>query len=74
MVTSPSPSSTLNQAWQQASDETTAMALPERLWQRPQVEGFAINGPTSQDLDDAIYLEETPTGAIASIHIADVAN
>ena len=73
MVTSPSPSTTLNQAWQQASDEAAALTLPERLWQRPQVEGITIDGPTSQDLDDAIYLEETSTGAIASIHIADVA-
>ena len=73
MVTSPSPSLTLNQAWQQASDEAVALMLPERLWQRPQVKGITIDGPTSQDLDDAIYLEETPTGAIASIHIADVA-
>ena len=73
MVTSLSPSPTLNQAWQQASDEAATLTLPERLWQRPQVEGITIDGPTSQDLDDAIYLEETPTGAIASIHIADVA-
>ena len=77
MVTSPSssPSSptTLDQAWQQASDEAAALTLPEHLWQRPQVKGITIDGPTSQDLDDAIYLEETPTGAIASIHIADVA-
>ena len=29
--------------------------------------------PTSRDLDDAIYLEATPTGAVASVHIADVA-
>ena len=71
--TSSNPFPTLNQAWQQASAEAAGLTLPERLWQRPQVEGITIDGPTSQDLDDAIYLEETSNGAIASIHIADVA-
>lgn len=46
--------------------------LSETLWQRPQVQGITIDGPTSRDLDDAIYIESTPTGGIASIHIADV--
>ncbi|MBE9063479.1 RNB domain-containing ribonuclease, partial [cf. Phormidesmis sp. LEGE 11477] len=49
-----------------------ALTLPDTLWQRPQVKGLTIDGPTSKDLDDAIHLEPTPTGAIASIHIADV--
>ena len=49
-----------------------AITLPETLWQRPQVQGVTIDGPTSKDLDDAIYFEPTATGGIASIHIADV--
>ncbi len=71
-TSSPSPQS-LNKAWLRASDQAEALILPEKLWQRPQVEGITIDGPTSRDLDDAISLEVTPTGAIASIHIADVA-
>ena len=73
MATSSPSSHLLNKAWQRASDQAEALTLPDRLWQRPQVEGITIDGPTSRDLDDAIYLEATPTGAIASIHIADVA-
>ena len=73
MAPSLSPSKPLNKVWLQASDQAAAMTLPEHLWQRPQVEGITIDGPTSRDLDDAIYLEATPAGAIASIHIADVA-
>ena len=57
----------------QALDEAESLSLPDTLWQRPQVQGVTIDGPTSRDLDDAIYLEEIPTGAVASIHIADVA-
>jgi len=72
MATSRNSAQTLSKAWFQAIDQAEAMTLPERLWQRPQVKGITIDGPTSQDLDDAIYLEATPTGAIASIHIADV--
>ena len=63
----------LRKAWLQASKQANALTLPETLWQRPQVQGLTIDGPTSKDLDDAIHLEATPTGAIASIHIADVA-
>ena len=63
---------TLDQAWSQAIDQAASITLPESLWQRPQVQGITIDGPTSRDLDDAIWIEATPTGAIASIHIADV--
>jgi len=63
----------LNKAWQQAVDQANALTLPKTLWQRPQVEGITIDGPTSRDLDDAIHIESTLTGAIASVHIADVA-
>ncbi|MGB3765094.1 MAG: ribonuclease catalytic domain-containing protein, partial [Phormidesmis sp.] len=63
----------MSKVWLQALDEAEALSLPDTLWQRPQVQGVTIDGPTSRDLDDAIYLEEIPTGAIASIHIADVA-
>ena len=63
----------MNRAWRQAVDQANALTLPEWLWLRPQVEGITIDGPTSKDLDDAIHIEATPTGAIASVHIADVA-
>ena len=63
----------MNKAWRQAVDQANALTLPEWLWLRPQVEGITIDGPTSKDLDDAIHIEATPTGAIASVHIADVA-
>ncbi|MGF1602672.1 MAG: RNB domain-containing ribonuclease [Thermosynechococcaceae cyanobacterium] len=42
-------------------------------WTRPQVQGITIDGPTSRDLDDAIWLEVTEQGAILSVHISDVA-
>jgi len=73
MATSPNSLKPVNQAWRQAIAEADALTLPDQLWQRPQVQGITIDGPTSKDLDDAIYFEATPTGGIASIHIADVA-
>ena len=72
MATSPTSATPLNKAWSEAIAEAEAFTLPGSLWQRPQVQGLTIDGPTSKDLDDAIYLEATPAGAIASIHIADV--
>ncbi|MGB3671659.1 MAG: RNB domain-containing ribonuclease [Phormidesmis sp.] len=73
MATSPTSPKTLGKAWLQAIAEAEALILPDALWQRPQVQGVTIDGPTSRDLDDAIYIEATPTGAMASVHIADVA-
>ncbi|MGB7415643.1 MAG: RNB domain-containing ribonuclease, partial [Thermosynechococcaceae cyanobacterium] len=42
-------------------------------WNRPEVQGITIDGPTSLDLDDAIWCQETDTGAIIQVHISDVA-
>jgi ribonuclease R len=56
----------------QAIALSKALTLDDALWQRPQVEGITIDGPDSRDLDDAIWIEPTPTGAILSVHIADV--
>ena len=72
MATSPKSAQPLRKAWSEAIAEAAALTLPDSLWQRPQVQGLTIDGPTSKDLDDAIHLEPTPTGAIALIHIADV--
>jgi ribonuclease R len=56
----------------QATTLAKALTLDDALWQRPQVQGITIDGPDSRDLDDAIWIEPTPTGAILSVHIADV--
>jgi ribonuclease R len=57
----------------QSIAQAKAVTFTDTLWQRPQVEGITIDGPTSRDLDDAIWIESTPTGTIVSVHIADVA-
>ncbi|MBE9064095.1 RNB domain-containing ribonuclease [cf. Phormidesmis sp. LEGE 11477] len=72
MAITPTSATPLKEAWSAAITEAAALTLPDSLWQRPQVQGLTIDGPTSKDLDDAIHLEPTPTGGIASIHIADV--
>ena len=48
------------------------IVLADELWQRPQVQGITIDGPDSRDLDDAIWIVPTTSGAIVSVHIADV--
>lgn len=57
----------------QAIAQAKAVTFADKLWQRPQVVGITIDGPNSRDLDDAIWIESTPTGAIVLVHIADVA-
>ncbi|KAI9129245.1 ribonuclease catalytic domain-containing protein [Acaryochloris sp. CCMEE 5410] len=56
----------------QAFAAAKRIVLTDELWQRPQVQGITIDGPTSRDLDDAIWIEATESGAVLSVHIADV--
>ena len=57
----------------QAIAQAQSVHLSDSLWQRPQVQGITIDGPHSRDLDDAIWIDATPSGAILWVHIADVA-
>ncbi|PZD70444.1 Ribonuclease R [Acaryochloris thomasi RCC1774] len=52
--------------------QAKTIATHPHHYDRPQVQGFTIDGPTSLDLDDAIWLEETETGATLQVHISDV--
>jgi ribonuclease R len=45
---------------------------PISIANREAVLGFTIDGETSKDLDDAIWIEPTQSGAIISVHISDV--
>ena len=45
---------------------------PLNIDDRQQVLGFTIDGETSKDLDDALWIEPNQSGVIISVHIADV--
>lgn len=53
--------------------QAEAIALPASLGQRPQVQGITIDGTTSKDLDDAIWIETQGELTTLCVHIADVA-
>ncbi|ACB54409.1 putative exonuclease [Crocosphaera subtropica ATCC 51142] len=42
------------------------------LTNREAVLGFTIDGETSKDLDDALWIEPKQSGAVVSVHISDV--
>jgi ribonuclease R len=48
----------------QAIAAAKQVILTDDLWQRPQVQGITIDGPESRDLDDAIWIEPTDSGAV----------
>ncbi len=48
------------------------LQLQPDIWERPRVQGITIDGPTSKDLDDAIWIKSIKTGAVLYVHIADV--
>ncbi|HAC62811.1 MAG TPA: exoribonuclease II [Cyanothece sp. UBA12306] len=50
----------------------TNSSVKKSLVERETVLGFTIDGETSKDLDDAIWVEPLTNGAIISVHISDV--
>jgi ribonuclease R len=54
-------------------NEARVCSVPfSALNKRPVVQGVTIDGPTSKDLDDAIWLEERNGNTLVSVSIADV--
>ena len=54
-------------------DQAESIAFPASLGYRPQVQGITIDGTTSKDLDDAIWIEPQGDLTTLAVHIADVA-
>jgi ribonuclease R len=53
--------------------EVRSLSFRDELFsKRAQAKGFTIDGPTSRDLDDAIYLERNGNDFILHVSIADV--
>ena len=52
-------------------DQAETIEFSESIWERPQVRGFTIDGETSLDLDDAIWIEIHGDRAKIQVHITD---
>lgn len=56
-----------------AFQEARRLWLPEKeLEAREEAQGFTIDGPSSKDLDDAIWLQEHENKQVVSVTVADV--
>lgn len=69
-----SPESGIEQVTQEIKEAHAIKITPEILRGRSEVQGFTIDGPTSKDLDDAIWLEREGSGYKVTVSIADVAS
>lgn len=57
-----------------ALDQANKLVLNEKIFNgRIKTTGLTIDGPTSKDLDDAIWVEKTNSGYLVTVSISDVA-